>query len=35
MYINYKENDKKAEDYELLTKAISEVSQLIEKSKDE
>ena len=34
-YINYKENDKKAEDYELLIKVISEVSQLIEKSKDE
>ena len=32
---NYKRNGKKTEDYELLTKAVSEVSQLIEKSKDE
>ena len=35
MYKNYKRNGKKTEDYELLTKAVSEVSQLIEKSKDE
>ena len=35
MYKNYKRNDKKTEDYELLVKAVSEVSQLIEKSKDE
>ena len=32
---NYKRNSKKTEDYELLTKTVSEVSQLIEKSKDE
>ena len=32
---NHKRNGKKPEDYELLTKAVSEVSQLIEKSKDE
>ena len=30
---NHKRNGKKPEDYELLTKAVSEVSQLIEKSK--
>ena len=35
MYKNYKRNGKKTEKYELLTKAVSEVSQLIEKSKDE
>ena len=35
MYKNYKRNGKKTEDYELLVKAVSEVSQLIEKSKDE
>ena len=35
MYKNYKKNGKKTEDSELLTKAVSEVSQLIEKSKDE
>ena len=35
MHKNYKRNGKKTEDYELLTKAASEVSQLIEKSKDE
>ena len=35
MYKNYKRNGKKTEDYELLTKAVSEVSQLIEKSNDE
>ena len=35
MYKNYKRNGKKTEDYELLTKPVSEVSQLIEKSKDE
>ena len=36
MYKNYKTNDKKkTEDYELLTKAVSEVSQLTEKSQDE
>ena len=34
MYKNYKRNDKKNEDYELLAKAVSDVSQLIEKSKD-
>ena len=34
MYKNYKRNGKKTEDYKLLTKAVSEVSQLIEKSKD-
>ena len=32
---NYKRNGKKTEGYELLVKAVSEVSQLIEKSKDE
>ena len=31
----YKKNGKKTEDYNLLTKAVSEVSQLIEKSMDE
>ena len=31
-YKNYKRNGKKTEDYELLIKAVSEVSQLIEKS---
>ena len=35
MYKNYKRNDKKTEYYELLVNAVSEVSQLIEKSKDE
>ena len=35
MYKNYKRNGKKTEDYELLVKAVSEVSQLIEKNKDE
>ena len=35
MYKNYKRNDKKTEDYELLTEPVSEVSQLIEKSNDE
>ena len=35
MYKNYKRNGKTTEDFELLTKAVSEVSQLIEKSKDE
>ena len=35
MYKNYKRNSKNNRDYELLTKAVSEVSQLIEKSKDE
>ena len=35
MYKNYKRNGKKTEDCELLVKAVSEVSQLIEKSKDE
>ena len=35
MYKNYKRNGKKAEDYKLLTMAVSEVSQLIEKNKDE
>ena len=35
MYKKYKRNGKKTEDYKLLTKAVSEVSQLIEKSKDE
>ena len=35
MYKNYKRNGKKTEDYELLTKAVSDVSQLIVKSKDE
>ena len=32
---NYKRNGKKTEDCELLTKAVSELFQLIEKSKDE
>ena len=35
MYQNYKRNDKDTEDYELFTKAVSEISQLIETSKDE
>ena len=35
MYKNYKRIGKKTEDYELLIKTVSEVSQLIEKSKDE
>ena len=35
MYKNYKRNGKKTEDYKLLVKAVSEVSQLIEKIKDE
>ena len=35
MHKNYKRNGKKTEDYDLLVKAVSEVSQLIEKSKDE
>ena len=35
MYKNYKRNAEKTEDYELLNKAVSEVSQLIETSKDE
>ena len=35
MYKNYKRNGKKTEDYELLTRTASEVSHLIEKSKDE
>ena len=35
MYKNQKRSGKKAEDYELLTKYVSEVSQLSEKSKDE
>ena len=35
MHKNYKRNDKKNEEYELLTKAVSNVSQLIENSKDE
>ena len=35
MQENCKRKDKKTEHYELLTKAISEVSKLIEKSKDE
>ena len=35
MYKNYKRNGKKTEDCELLVKAVSEVSQLIEKGKDE
>ena len=35
MYKKNKRNDKKTEDNELLTKAVSEVSQLIEKSKNE
>ena len=33
MYKTYMKNGRKTEDYELLTKAVSEVSQLIEKSK--
>ena len=35
MYKNYKRNGIKTEDYELLKKAVSDVSQLIVKSKDE
>ena len=35
MYKNYKRSCKKTEDYKLLVKAVSEVSQLIEKGKDE
>ena len=35
MYKNYKRNDKKTEDYELLAKAVSKVSQLTEKIKDD
>ena len=35
MYKNYKRNGKKVDAYELLTKAVSEVFQLIEKSKDD
>ena len=35
MYKNYERNDKKTEDYELLTKAVSKVSQLTEKIKDD
>ena len=35
MYKNYYRNGKKPEDYELLTEAVSKVSQLIEKSMDE
>ena len=34
MYKNHKINGKKIEDYELLTKAVSKVSQLIEESKN-
>ena len=34
MYKNHKRNGKKIEDYELLTKAVSKVSQLIEESKN-
>ena len=34
MHKNYKRNGKKTEDYQLLTKALSEVFQLIEKSKN-
>ena len=33
MYKKYQRNCKKTQDYELLTKAVSEVPQLIEKSK--
>ena len=35
MYLNYKRNSKKTEDYELLSKAVSELCQLIETSKNE
>ena len=35
IYKNYKRNGKKTEDYKLLTKVVSEVSKLIEKSKAE
>ena len=35
MYKKNKRNGKKTEDNELLTKAVSEVSQLLEKSKNE
>ena len=35
MYKNYKRNGEKTDDYELLTKVVSEVYQLIEKCKDE
>ena len=35
MHKNYKRNGKKTEDYELLTKTVCEVSQLIEMSKYE
>ena len=35
MYKNYKRNDKKTEDYELLAKAVCKVSQLTEKIKDD
>ena len=35
MYKSCKKNGKKTEDYEILTKTVSEVSQLIEMSKDE
>ena len=35
MYKNQKRSGKKAEDYELLTKYVSEVSKLSENSKDE
>ena len=35
MYKNQKRSGKKAEDYELFTKYVSDVSQLSEKSKDE
>ena len=35
MYKNNKRNGQKNWDYELLTKAVSEVSELIEKTKNE
>ena len=35
MFKNYKTNAKKTEDYEVLTKAVPENFQLIEKSNDE
>ena len=35
MHKNYRGKDKKAEDQELLTKAVSEASKLTKKSKDE
>ena len=35
MYKNYKKNGWETGDYELLTEAVSEVSQLVEKSNDE